>query len=422
MGKHTVEMSEQEKAKALDIAREVSAEFEKVGAQSDADNRFPLETIQIYKDSGLTGIAVPKAYGGGGGDILTLSQISRILAQGDPACALAYNMHQTMVGIFRGLIPDSAKEEWFPKIAQENQLVCGPFSEERAGLMGLADTTASPADDGGWIINGKKTWSTLSEAADIISFNATVVDEDGVLPEDFMQHAGAENVFICDMRTPGISIDRTWDTMGMRATGTQTVVFDNAHIPASAIAGNFRGGLFDQFEWAAMTFSGCYLGLIDKAYEYTKQTLRKKTLGATMEGSDVALKGLGYVQLGLGKMYLERAACERLLENTCHQLIEGRDAGLDTYPRVGWLDVVKVTVTEAAINATDTGMRLVGGSTFRRGNVLERLYRDARSGPFHPLTTEQTYDLLGKIELGLMDPPAELAENGASAVAEPAHA
>jgi alkylation response protein AidB-like acyl-CoA dehydrogenase len=407
MGKHSVEMSEQEKAKALDIAREVAVEFDKVGKQADADNQFPLETIPIYKDSGLVGIAVPKEYGGGGADILTLSKISRILAEGDPACSLAYNMHQTMVGIFRGLIPDAAKADWFPRIADDKLLVCGPFSEERAGLTGLADTSATPAADGGWIINGKKTWATLSEAADVITFNATVVDEDGALPEDFMQHAGAEMVFIADMRTPGISIQRTWDTLGMRATGTQTVVFENVHVPASAMAGNFRGGLFDEFEWAAMTFSGVYLGLIDKAYLYTRETLKKKSLGATLEGSDVALKGIGYVQSGLGRMYVERQACERLIENTCLQLIEQRDAGMQTYARVGWLDVVKVKVTESAIESADLGMRLVGGMTFRRGNLLERMYRDARSGPFHPLTTEQTYDLLGRFELGLMEAPAE---------------
>jgi alkylation response protein AidB-like acyl-CoA dehydrogenase len=136
-----------------------------------------------------------------------------------------------------------------------------------------------------------------------------------------------------------------------------------------------------------------------------------------MEGSDVALKAVGYVQTGLGRMFLERAACERLLENTCQQLIEGRDAGMSTYQRVGWMDVVKVKVTEAAIEATDQGMRLVGGSTFRRGNLLERLYRDARSGPFHPLTTDQTYDLLGRFELGLMDEPAE--ESAAAAEKQP---
>jgi alkylation response protein AidB-like acyl-CoA dehydrogenase len=410
MGKHTVEMSDQEKAQAIETARELAAEFEKVGQPGDEENRLPLELVDPYKESGLVGIAVPKEYGGGGADILTLSLISRELAKGDPACALAFNMHQTMVGIFRGLIPKEAKEEWFPKIVEEKQIVCGPFSEERAGLTGLADTTAAPHPDGGWIINGKKTWATLCEAADIISFNATVVDDDGVGQHDLMQKIAAENVFIADMNAPGISIKRTWDTMGMRATGTQTVVFEDVHLPHDAIAGNFRGGLFGEFEWAAMTFSGVYLGLLDKVYEYTKETLRKKTLGATMEGDDVQLKGIGYVQQHLGQMYVDREVGARILENTCQQLIEGRDEGMAVMQRVGWLDVVKVTITESAIDAADRGMRAVGGMTFRRGNLLERMYRDARSGPFHPLTTDQTYDALGRFELGLMDQQEQSAE------------
>ena len=319
-------------------------------------------------------------------------------------------MHQTMVGIFRGLIDDAAKEKWFPLIAKERKIVCGPFSEERAGLMGLADTTARPDADGNWVIQGGKTWATLCMAADIITFNATVVDEEGVLPSDHMAHAMAENVFIMDMTTPGISIKETWDTLGMRATGTHTVLFEEAVAPKDALAGNFRGGLFDEFEWAALTFSGVYLGLLEKAYETTRATLKKKSLGATMEGSDVALKGVGYVQYGMGQMKLKAETSERVIDATCQALFDHHDKDMETYERVSWVDVAKIVTTENAIEVCDQGMRLVGGSTFRRGATLERLFRDARSGPFHPLTTDQEYDLLGRLELGLMEAPAEAAD------------
>jgi len=409
MGKHDVEMTVDEQQQAIDAARELAGEFDRVGESADAKNAFAHELVPLYKQSGLVGIAVPKEYGGGGADILTLSRISRELAKGDPASALAFNMHQTMVGIFRGLLSDEAKATWFPQIAGENKIVCGPFSEERAGLIGLADTSAAPVAGGGWSISGKKTWATLCEAADIIAFNASVTDEDGLLPENFMAHAASEGVFIVPADLPGIRIDQTWDAMGMRATGTHSVVFEDVQVDHDALVGNFRGGLFAEFEWAAMTFSGVYLGLIDKAYEASRSILRKKTLGATAEGADVALKGLGYVQSGLGRMLVAREQCERVLESTCRQLIDGRDADLDVMNRVGWLDVCKVVVTENAIDVADQGMRLVGGSSFRRGHVLERMYRDSRSGPFHPLTTDQTYDLLGRIELGLVEAPAEEA-------------
>jgi alkylation response protein AidB-like acyl-CoA dehydrogenase len=406
MGKHDVEMTAREQEAALDVARELAIEFDKVGKDADAKNDFPLELVPLYKESGLVGIAVPKEYGGGGADILTLSRISRILAKGDPASSLAFNMHQTMVGILRGLMSEEGKATWLPQVASDHKLICGPFSEERAGLIGLADTTATPTVDGGWRIDGRKVWATLCEAADIISFNATVTDDDGLLPEDFHDHAASEGVFVISAESPGLSIDKTWDAMGMRATGTHSLVFDGVEADHDAYVGNFRGGLFGEFEWAAMTFSGVYLGLIDKAYETTREILRKKSLGRTAEAADTALKNLGYIQSGLGRMLLEREKCERVLEATCQQLIDGRDAGMDVMSRLGWLDVCKVTVTETAIEAADLGMRLVGGQAFRRGHVLERLYRDARSGPFHPLTTEQTYDLLGRIELGLVEAPA----------------
>jgi alkylation response protein AidB-like acyl-CoA dehydrogenase len=70
------------------------------------------------------------------------------------------------------------------------------------------------------------------------------------------------------------------------------------------------------------------------------------------------------------------------------------------------IDVVKCSTTQTAKFVADNMMRLIGGSTFRRGHVLERLYRDSRSGPFQPMTTDQTYDHFGKFELGLMEMPA----------------
>jgi alkylation response protein AidB-like acyl-CoA dehydrogenase len=402
-------MTPAEQEAAIDAAKELAIEFDKVGLQADQENALQLSLVPLYKDAGLVDLCVPKKYGGKGGDIWTASQVSRELAKGDASSALAFNMHQTMVGIFRGLLDEDAAGRWFPQISAEKLIVCGPFSEDRAGLIGLADTIAKPDGAGGWVISGQKTWGTLSEASDIIAFNATIVDDDGVLPEDHMAHAMAEAVFLARMDTPGISIKRTWDSMGMRGTGTQTVVFDNVEVGADAMGGNFRGGLFGQFEWAAMTFSGVYLGAQLKAFEATREILRKKSLGATMEGKDVQLKGLGYVQSALGRMFVLCRQSELVLQQVCEQFIEDDFAPWSSsFPqRFGALEVAKLTATENAIEVVDLGIRAVGGSAYRRGHVLERLYRDVRSGPFHPLTTDQIYDHAGRYELGLMDAPAQ---------------
>ena len=416
MGKHDEVLTPKERDAIVAKATDLAADFDAAGATADAENRFPLEIVPLYKAAGLPKIAIPKEYGGDGADIWTTALVSRELAKGDPAIALAFNMHQTMVGIFRGLLDEDSRKRVFGRIVEENLLVSGPFSEERAGLSGLADTIAVPDGNGGWRVSGKKSWATLIEAADLVAFNATITDESGTLPDNFLEHSSREAVFVIPADSPGLSVVRTWDTLGMRATGTQTLVFDDVPVSAEAYGGNFRQGLFGEFEWASMSFASVYQGLAEKAYDTAKAILRKKSLGATQEGQDVALKNIGFVQYNLGRLKTEVEASARVLESTARILVDGRDAEWNPVARVAFLDVGKVTSTETAIRVADGALRLVGGQSFRRGHVLERLYRDARGGPFHPLTTDQAYDLIGRSELGLFDPPAEPAAERAAVV------
>ena len=79
-GKHVIEMSEAEQERAIQTARDLAAEFDKVGAEADEKNEFPFSLVPLYKDAGLPGISVPKKYGGGGADIWTLARISYELA------------------------------------------------------------------------------------------------------------------------------------------------------------------------------------------------------------------------------------------------------------------------------------------------------------------------------------------------------
>ena len=258
---------------------------------------------------------MPKKYGGGGADIWTLARISYELAKGDPACALAFNMHQVMVGILKGLMPEEQQEEWMTRIASEQLLMCGAFSEERAGFTGLADMTAVPVR---WEFHGQRPQGV----GDVVG---------GRRPRDVQLHGhrrgrldprgshaadGARaRVHLREGQSPASASSRTWDTHGMRATGTQTLAFDDAVIPASAEVGDMRMGLTAEFEWAAMLFGGVYWGLSEKAYEATRKILVEKSLGATAAASDVPLRQVGFVQHGLGEMKVKtrdlRAGCSR---------------------------------------------------------------------------------------------------------------
>ena len=371
---HVVEMSREEQEQSVEKAREVAAEFRRLGPAADEQNTFCYESAGIMKESGLVGLAVPKEFGGMGADIWTVSRVATELSRGDGGIALSYNMHYIMVGIMLGLLTDEQKKEWLPRIA-DGDILCGTFSEAR-GFGGLADTRAVPQPEGGWRLYGKKTWGTLSEVSEIWSGSATITDADGNLPEDFETRVANEHNFIADFNcgnVEGVRIEKTWNALGMKATGTHTIHFDGYYIPESGDCGEMRGGI-----------------------------LAKKHLGPTFAasvGADVETKDLGYIRDGIGWMKVKNETARRVLHSTCQQLLDGDDENWDPMLRVPLIGIAKVFCTENCLDVARKAMHLVGGMSYRKGHPLERLYRDAAAGPFQPLTEEQTYMVIGDVEL-----------------------
>ena len=401
---HSVEMTEAEAQAAIAVARKVAAEFDRVGALHDRDNTFPDELVPIFKESGLAGLNVPKRFGGQGADLLVTAQCVQELAKGDPACALTFNMHLGVIGFFRGMWSEEDQQRYFPGVAEKGDLFDGAYSEARAGVIGIADTVAIPVE-GGYKVNGKKTWGTLALAADYHTFNVTITDADGSVPEDPVERGAREAMLVCPANANGVRVDKTWDAMGMRATGTETVVFEDLFVPEQdLVAREFRGPLFANLEWQTLSFASVYYGLAVRAYEEAKSALIKKSTGPVLGASDVRIRDIGWVQRDLGELRVRNETTAATIESTARALLDGKDADWHPLLRLGLLEVPKVVATENAQSVVADAMRLLGGNTYRRGHVLERLYRDARSGPFHPLTTDQTYEHVGKFELGLFDP------------------
>ncbi|QHS10295.1 acyl-CoA dehydrogenase family protein [Sinimarinibacterium sp. NLF-5-8] len=407
MGKHDIEISLQERDALVARARKLAPHFAEIGAQADQEGRFPVELVPLYKESGLAALAVPKRYGGLGGDLWTVALVEKELAShGDPAIALSFNMHHVMVGIFRELLNEEARTRLFKQVVEDNALISGPFSEERAGFSTLADTVAVPDGNGGWKVTGKKNWATFIEGADIVTFNATITDADGKIPTDHAEHLSRESVFIVSTKAPGVSIKNTWDTFSMRASGTQTCVFDNVHVPAEGYGGPFRSGLAKQMEWANFPFAGIYLGVADRALRLVREAISQKNLGHTAAGANTAVRNVGYMQYLLGEAAVELESAERTVRGTAIMLTEGLDTKWGPAERPARISIAQRAATEAAVKVSDIAMRLVGGSAIRRGQPLERTFRDARAGIYHPLPGITIFDLLGRAELGLLDAPA----------------
>ena len=407
---HTVEMTAPEQAHAIEIAREVAREFDRVGAKHDRDNTFPYELAPIFRDSGLVALNVPKRFGGLGGDIWTTVRCVEELAKGDPACALGYNMHLGVIGFFRGMWSEEHQQRYFPGIARHGHIFDGVYSEIRAGVSGLADTVAVPVRGGYEITRTQGLGHALARRR--FPFSHCHRRRSRWLPASRPLRQGrARN----DVRRPqGRSRPQHRQDLGhhgMRATGTETVVFEKVFVPDDdLVSRTFRSSIYQTVEWQTLTFAAVYLGLARKAYEETRSALIDKFTGPVVGPStgpsvgpvSVRYRDLPYVQVGFGQMQVWIETMSAVLERACKELIAGIDTTNDRFRRMVLVETPKVVATENAIQVVDMCMRVLGGGSYRRGHVIERLYRDARSGPFHPLRTDQLFDLLGKADLGVL--------------------
>lgn len=401
------DMSDEEFEPYFAKAQEVSQYFREIGPKYDEENTFAYPSIEVFKKSGLGALPVPKEFGGPGGNILHVSKVVTEMSRGDSAIALAYNMHYIMVGMAGNLMSKEQNKYWLGRIA-DGELMFGPFSEQRAGFSGLADMKAVPQPDGGWKIYGKKTWGTLCEPADIITTNATVSDADGELPETFEERLAAEKFFIGDFKVDengigdGIRIEKSWNAMGMHATGTQVIHFDGYYIPEDGYICQWRTGAFGVLEWASLMFASIYLGMQHRILEESIKTLSKKHLGATfgaIAAADTEVAKIGHIIDGVGDMASRLEFSRRMLYQTCQEQIDGKDANWPPELRFPYLGLAKTFIADNVLHMSRHAMSMVGGSSFRKGTIFERLYRDSAASMFQPLNADQSRTYIGEFLL-----------------------
>ena len=407
-------MTEAEFDIAFAKAQELSELFRELGPKYDVENTFAYPTIEPFKKSGLGALPVPKVYGGQGATLLQTSKIISELSRGDSAITLAYNMHFIMTGIMMNLMSETQNKYWLGRVA-DGELMFGPFSEQRAGFSGLADMKAVPQEGGGWKLYGKKTWGTLGEASSIITTNATVTDKDGNLPEDFEERVNAEMLFINDFQVDengqgdGIRIEKTWNALGMHATGTHTIHFEGFYVPEDGWVCEWRAGAFGVLEWASLMFASIYLGMQYRVLEEARAVLSKKTLGATfgaIAAADTKVASVGHIIDGVGDMASRVELSRRVVYRTCEEVTSGYDDNWPVELRFPYIGLAKTFVADNVLHMTKRAMSLVGGQSFRKGAIFERLYRDSAASMFQPLNADQSCTYIGEQLLA----PEELAE------------
>jgi alkylation response protein AidB-like acyl-CoA dehydrogenase len=366
-------------------------------AAYDRDATFPFENFRDMHPEGLLAICIPKDEGGLGADFKTYCIAAAELGRYCGATALSWNMHVCST-LWSGALADdldmspadrAAHRErrrlHYRRILERGAIYAQPFSEGGAAAAGTVafGTEARPVA-GGFIVNGKKIFASLSGSADYY----------GVLCTERAEGASASRRNTLYLAVPadaeGVSVVGDWDPLGMRGTVSRTLLFKDVFVPEDAMLMP-RGVYFlaaSRWPHMFLTLSPTYMGLAQAAYDFAVAYLRGEVPGTP----PVKRRMFPTKQIAVAEMHV-------MLEQTKALWFQ---AISDARPNPSKGQVLRAyaaqhTVMENANAIATKAIRTCGGQAMLKSLALERIYRDSRCGSLMlPWTAEICLDRIGR--------------------------
>lgn len=377
--------------KFIDLAATLAGEFAPRAAQHDEEASFPYENYARLRESGYTTLTIPEELGGLGATLLQRVKAQERLAQGCGATSLAINMHFNVLGLLIALwekFKDPKIAAKIQKVAKERLICGGSGSEPDNAVIILRPRTTAKRVDGGWIVNGRKIFSTQSIAIDLYFSEATW--------EDAPQGPTILTFFIPPRDTPGLIFKDDWYTMGMRASASRSSELKEAFIPDDTVvlqrSATKRSEISGVFLRAPFTIGAPYIGIAVAARNFVVEFMRDRPrypLKKPMSHLPSVYNKVGEMDLLIetARAMMWKAAAEVEVENP------------RTWARKSV--AARMVAIENSVRVVDLALRTVGGSSYFKKLPLERYHRDVRAGLFHPFDSDETLEFLGKSAFGI---------------------
>lgn len=357
----------------------------------DRENRFFQEDFDDLKDAGYLTLPVPKELGGPGFTLAQICREQRRLGYHAPATALGVNMHLYWVGLAADLWRQGDRSlEWLLREAMAGEIFNAGHSERGNDLPVLLSTTKAERVEGGFRFTGHKMFGSMMPVWTRVGFHGMWADAEGG-PKIVHAFMPRDN--------DGYRIVETWDTMGMRATRSDDTLLEGAFVPDKYIARILPAGHADMFvlgvfAWADLAWAGIYQGVARRALDLALGEVKGKTALAVS-------RSMAYhpeIQHMVAEMMLAYDPIGPHLDKVAEDWSNAVDHGA-TWPAK--IVSAKYHAVEACWRIVDRAMEVSGGAGMFRKNELERLFRDARCGRFHPANTFLTHEIVAKTALGI---------------------
>jgi len=350
-----------------DLAR---SEFAPKAMERDKTKEFPADNLQMLGELGLMGMMVPPEYGGSGADtvsyVLALAEVAYACA----STAVVMSVHNSIVceSLMRNGSEDQ-KQKYLTRLATGEIIGAFALTEPNAGSDPVRQTTKAVFDGDSYILNGTKRFTTTGKNAGLIIVTAKTDEE--------ARHKGI-SAFLVEQGTPGLTVGPLEDKMGLRASDTADLIFEDCRVPAQNLLGNEGDGFL-----IAMTgLDGGRIGIaaqsvgvaqaaFDASVHYAQQ---REQFGQSIS----KFQGLRWI---VADMATEIEAARLMTMSAAEMKDNGENFTLQA-------SMAKLYASEMVNRITAKAVQLHGGYGFTKEYPVERFYRDARVFTIYEGTSE----------------------------------
>ena len=345
--------------------------------EMDEQAHMPRSLLDKLFAMGLMGIEIPERFGGAGATFVHAVLAVETLSRVDPSVAVVVDVQNTLVAnALMAWGSDDLKARYLPKLSSDT-IGAYALSEAGSGSDAFALKTRAARIDEGWVLNGRKLWITnsLEAGAFLVFANAN--------PD-----AGYRGItaFVVERGSPGFSIGKKEDKLGIRASSTCELLFDDCRVPAANVLGEVGKGYKVAIETLnegrigiGAQMVGAARGALDHAIAYTK----------TRSQFGQAVSGFQAVQHQIARAATEVEAARLLVYNAARL----REAGK---PFLAEAAMCKLFASEAAERVTSLAVNLFGGYGFVKDYPVEKLFRDVKIGQIYEGTSNLQLQTIAK--------------------------
>jgi alkylation response protein AidB-like acyl-CoA dehydrogenase len=350
--------------------------------QMDEEQQFAAGLVNQLFSLGLMGIEVPERLGGAGGSFFDAVLAIEALSMVDPAVAVLVDVHNTLcVNALRRWATDSQQSRWLGKLASGT---VGAYALSEAGSGSDAfslQTRAEATESGGFRLNGRKLWISNAREAGLYIVFATLDPAAG--------YRGI-TAFLVEKSTPGFSVGRKEDKLGIRASSTCELIFDNCEIPEENLLGEPGKGYkiaIETLNEGRIGIGAQMLGLAEGAWGHAARYAQERRQFGK------AIAEFQAVQFTLAELATEIEAAKLMVYNAA-RLKDARE------PYVREAAMAKLFASQVAERTASLAVEIFGGNGFVRDYPAEKYYRDAKIGKIYEGTSNMQLATIAKQVLG----------------------